>query len=524
MSNWIDYSQNRKIRDLEDSLNSAHYQMASDRRRMRSELSRIQGTLEQRVNRVSASLDAFIELSDIRATLAMFDGAALARHRVLQMLDGAALPRLDLADVPGYWLTPAARGLHALLAGDTGTARARFDEAARRDAGRARHFAAMATALTRAEHARAMGEGVTAELLPHLPGPSEEVTRGQRALWLLTADGSFGDEAREHLLLSTVGHWARQEVRAPAATALSASLTPAAEASSVRPVRRGPSSRREPQGIERRAAAAQRITGLRESVARITALGGEGTPLEALAPDEVSAEFLDQTLRLLVEEGSAEEAPLLARAGELRAVIEGEDGPRPRWTETVGTVGELLDDDLVRQDAPPHRRTFALVLQRPAVMEGAEELVREAAAPVEDATVLSAQGVRVRITSNGADPGELERARDRLRMQWGYEGSAPVYVWGFLAVTGLLAVLGLVSANSLAWFLCLAAAACAAASVVAVLRGRTESRETAEAAVRRLDRSIAEAAEQWREKLLASEQYAVTARREAGEIDRLLNA
>ena len=58
MSDWIDYSQNRKIRELQDSLDSAHYQMATERRRMRSELSRVRGTLEQRLDRVSASLDA----------------------------------------------------------------------------------------------------------------------------------------------------------------------------------------------------------------------------------------------------------------------------------------------------------------------------------------------------------------------------------------------------------------------------------------------------------------------------------
>ncbi|MCK9869335.1 hypothetical protein MRI28_06650, partial [Nocardiopsis dassonvillei] len=222
MSDWIDYSQNRKIRELEESLGSAHYQMAAERRRMRSELSRVRGTLEQRLDRVSASLDAFIELSDVRAVLAMFDGAALARHRTLQMLDGVPLPSLDLEDVPGYWLVPAALGLHALLGGDTAAARLRFDEAARRDAERAGHFAALATALTSADHARAMDAAATADLLPRLPSPDEEVTRGQRALWLLTADGSFGDDARQHLLLSTLRAWSEAGVGVPASAGLSA--------------------------------------------------------------------------------------------------------------------------------------------------------------------------------------------------------------------------------------------------------------------------------------------------------------
>ncbi|MFC9086425.1 hypothetical protein [Nocardiopsis dassonvillei] len=520
MSDWIDYSQNRKIRELEESLGSAHYQMAAERRRMRSELSRVRGTLEQRLDRVSASLDAFIELSDVRAVLAMFDGAALARHRTLQMLDGVPPALLDLEDVPGYWLVPAALGLHSLLEGDTGAARVRFDEAARRDAERAGHFAALAIALTSANHARAMDTAATAGLLPHLPSPTEEVTRGQRALWLLTADGSFGDDARQHLLLSTLRAWSEAQVRVPASAGLSAL---AADASDASPSPASPGKRT--GGLAGRAEAARRITALREGVARVVALDGEDASPAALAPDEVSAAFLNDTLRLLVEEGSPEEAPLLARARELRAVIEssGEGGAPRRWTDPVGTVASLLGDDLVRQDAPPHRRTFALALQRPAVVERAEELVREAAAPVEDSTTLQAQGVRVTVSSHGAEPRELERARTQLRERWRDTGSARTYAWGLLAMAGLLALLGLTSGSGLVWFLCVATAVGAGVALVVDRSRRAGARDTAEATVRRLDVQVAEAAEKWRESLLASEEHAVTARHEAGRIDRLLN-
>ncbi|WDZ88679.1 hypothetical protein [Nocardiopsis sp. HUAS JQ3] len=520
MSDWIDYSQNRKIRELEESLGSAHHQMAAERRRMRSELSRVRGTLEQRLDRVSASLDAFIELSDVRAVLAMFDGAALARHRTLQMLDGVPLPGLDLEDVPGYWLVPAALGLHALLEGDTAAARLRFDEAARRDAERAGHFAALATALTSADHARAMDAAATAGLLPRLPSPGEEVTRGQRALWLLTADGSFGDDARQHLLLSTLSAWSEAGTGVPASAGLSALAADASGASpSPAPGRKGSG------GLAGRAGAARRITALREGVARVVALDGEDASPSALAPDEVSAAFLNDTLRLLVEEGSPEEAPLLTRARELRAVIEssGEGGLPQRWTDPVGTVAALLGDDLVRQDAPPHRRTFALALQRPTVAGLAEELVREAAAPVEDSTTLQAQGVRVTVSSHGAEPRELERARTQLRGRWHDTGSARTYAWGLLATAGLLALLGLTSGSGLVWFLCVAAAAGAGVALVVDHSRRTEARDTAEATVRRLDVQVAEAAERWRESLLASEEHAVTARNEAGRIDRLLS-
>ncbi|GAA1438249.1 hypothetical protein [Nocardiopsis tropica] len=523
MSNsWTDYSQNRRIRELEETLDSTHSRMASERRRMRSELSHIRGTLEQRLDRVSATLDAFIELSDVRATLAIFDDAAIARHRTLQMLEGSPLPRLDLADVPGYWLVPAAHGLHALLSGDVGTARTRFDDAARRDASRARHFAALATALTRAEHARAMGEGVTAELLPHLPDPAEKATRGQRALWLLTADGAFGDDARERLLLATARNWSERQVDVPTAA------LPAAPSSlpAVRPAQRsGRGGASGDDGIARRDAALRGLTELREWVARITGLGeGEASPT-VLAPDEASAEFLAESLRTLVEEGSAEEAPLISRANTLRAVIEGggRSGPLPLWTDEVGTVAELLGDDLSRQDAPPHRRTFALVLQRSAVLDRAQALLGEATAPVEDASQVSVQGVRVTVTSTGPAARELESAEARIGARHTYEGNARVYFWGCLAVAGLLAVLALTSGNGVWWLVGAGAAAGAGTAVAVGRRKRAEARESAGAQVSRLRRNVAEAAEKWRDRLLASERSTAGARREAEEIRRLLN-
>lgn len=521
MSSWTDYSQNRRIRELEESLDSARHQISYERSKVRSELSHLRGTLEQRLNRVSASLDAFIELSDIRATLAMFDDAAIARRRTLQMLDGTPLPDLELRDVPDYWLVPAAHGLHALLSDDVGTARARFDEAARRDPARARHFAALATALTRAEYARAMGEGATATLLPHLPAPSEEVTRGGRALWLLTADGSFGEDARQHLLLSTLRHWDGQGVRAPMVDGL---FTHAIPATSRRPrsrAARGTGS----QGIDQRAAAVRRITGLRESVSLIAALGGEDTSQEVLAPDQASAEFLGQALRMLVEEGSAEEAPLIERAGVLRAIIEngGGSGAQPRWDDTVGGVGALLGEDLTGQDAPTHRRTFALVLLRSAVVESAERLVEEASVPVEDSTTVTLQGVRVTVTSDGVRSEDLKQAEEQLRMRVGaLQRPARGYMWGLLVASGVLLVVALASANGFAWFLFLAAVAGAGAAFMFDQRERGAARADLEERNRRLAREAAEAAQEWGQRLRAAEEHPVTARRELQEIRRLL--
>ncbi|RKS08328.1 hypothetical protein DFP74_4024 [Nocardiopsis sp. Huas11] len=511
---WTDYSQNARIRDLEEALDSASARLAHERRHLRSELSQVRGNLEKRLDRVSASLDAFIELSDVRETLSLFGDAARARHRTLQMLDGVPLSDLRLDDVPDYWLVPAAHGLHALRGGDAATARVRFDDAAQRDAARAGAFAALATALTHAEHARSMGATLTADLLPHLPTPTEEVDRRQRALWLLTADGSFGDEAREHLLLSTLRHWSAEGARPGE---LPGRLGGHPDPSKPRPARG-----RLPAEVTQRVDAARRLTGLREDVTRIAALGGEDSSAEVLAPDAASADFLWESLRLLVEEGSPEEVPLLTRAAELRGVIEDDTGPRPAWGDRVGTVASLLNDDMVRDEAPAHRRTFALVLQRPAVMDTAETLLERATAPVEDRSSVPVRGTRIAITSRGADAQDLAGLDARL----GREAPTPTlpsFVQpATLVATALLGIVALATASGVMWILCLVAAG-AALLVFIKNHGPEQDHEDRGAQQKRAREQVEAAVESWRSALTEAEGAAATAREEAERIRSLLN-
>ncbi|MBR8740837.1 hypothetical protein [Nocardiopsis sp. MG754419] len=501
---FTDYSQNVRIRELEESLSSAHSHMARERKHMRSELSRLRGGVEQRLDRVSATLDAFIELSDLRVTLAMFDGAAIARHRTLQMIDGAALGTLELDDVPGYWLVPAARGLHALLNGDLPGARVRFDEAAEIDPERAHSFAALAAALTSAEHARALGEDVAADLLPHLPAPDSRMTRGQRALWLLSADGSLGEDARERLLLSTLRHWSAQNIRAPeVGTWLVAS---------------------DGRGGPDRSSAAGRLTGLRERVAHVTALGVEDTSTEVHAPDRASVDYLHRALRLLVEEGGPEEAPLLAEANRLRAVIEagGEEVTLPSWGESVEEVHTLLTQDLTSEEAPPHRRTFALVLQRATVLESAETLAKQAAEPAPEQTSVSVRGVAVTITANGADRRQLDQARRRVMAHTQESGDARTMLWiaGISAV--VLFILALLTMQGFLWLLTL----CALGGIGLAYHSTQKERETFERNraqdLQKVDTRISQASEEWRRERARAEEQATTAQADLEEIRRLL--
>ncbi|PWV55444.1 hypothetical protein [Nocardiopsis sp. L17-MgMaSL7] len=519
-----DMSQDRRIRELQENLDVAYSQMARDRSRVRSELSRVRGTLEQRLDRVSATLDAFIELSDVRATLAMFDNAAIARHRTLQMLNGTALPSLELEDVPGYWLVPAARGLHSLLGDDLPRARLHFDEAARVDPLRARGFAALTGALTRAEHARTLGENVSADLLPRLPDPDSEVTRCERALWILTADGSFGDDAREHLLLSTLRGWPGDGVRSPLVDGWFGSGTPA-NGRGGRP--RGP---RDSGALPLSTTAApwrqaaSDLAHLRERISGITDVRGEGATSETLGPDRASSDFLQDSLRLLVEEGSPEEAPLLADANRLRAVIEnsGQDGTLPAWSDDVGTVASLLQQDLTREDAPPQRRTFSLVLVRSAVLDAAEALANRANEPCPETAILRVHGAAIQLTPSGANRQQVEDTRERLRQRAVPEGGPRRSFWGASAVTGVLLLLSVLTANGLLWVLTLAGAASAGYALFLSEREKADAEGVVRHQSRQLDQQVDTAVREWRRTRSETEEHAVAARHDLEAIRSLL--
>ncbi|WP_306371064.1 hypothetical protein [Nocardiopsis sp. CC223A] len=510
---WIDYSQNRRIKELQEDVSSAHSMLSSERRRMRSELSSLRGSLEQRLNRVSATLDAFIELSDIRATLAVFSPHALARHRALAMLDGTVPADLELEDVPDYWLPPAVHGLHALLTGSPAGALPHFDEAARRDPERAAAFSVLATALSSAEYARTLGG--PGDLLPHLPAPDEQITRGRRALWMLTADGSLGEEAREHLLHSTLRHWSRLEVELPAL----GPPAPAASGRSSRPGRGRSGGTAQDEQLNIRATAVEKLTALHGDVTRITGSGGEDTHVAGVAPDEGSASFLSEALVALVGEGTPEEAPLIARANELRAVIENGGGERrPGWDDGVGTVAALLEEDLRASGTTPHRSTFALVLQRPAVLKTIENLMEQVSAPLPESTTATVQGVRVEVTEHGLTSSQLERAERQLATRYPAEDRGRVYLWGFGVLAALLVVLGLVSQVGFVWLL---AAGCALGAVGAFVHDQREARSTAdmrEAQLHRLRRDADQAGQRWRERLAAARAHETTARSLADEI------
>lgn len=188
-----DRAQNEAIRGLRSQLDT-------QRRRLNSELRHMRGTLEQRLDRMAASFDAFVELSDVREQLVPFTGAAMARRRVLLMLDGTVPDTLTLepsAAEGDYWLLPAAHGLHALLHGDMRGAQAGFSAAADLDPLRAGVFTLLAAAEQAPQAAPALAEWILSAVLPEAPA---DAAAHEWALILLAAEGRLGDGARGEVL------------------------------------------------------------------------------------------------------------------------------------------------------------------------------------------------------------------------------------------------------------------------------------------------------------------------------------
>src|ERR1044072_3548861 len=114
-----EYRQTSRIYALEDDLANAQAAQHRATSKLRSEMSKmnkVAGSLEQRLDRLTNAFDAFVELTEVRRQLAVYDTAAAVRLRAKQLIVGIG-GQQDVPDVDGYWLVPALRALYAAQAG-----------------------------------------------------------------------------------------------------------------------------------------------------------------------------------------------------------------------------------------------------------------------------------------------------------------------------------------------------------------------------------------------------------------------
>lgn len=387
---WGEAWQNRQIRELRDdlySINSSLDSAHTTNRRLQSELSKVTGSIEQRLNRLTAAFDAFVELSDLRMTLALFDEHARVRHRTRQLFGEAPLPG-ELSDVEGYWLAPALAAVRATVDGQP--AAEALALARTRDTRRAPLFHVLATVLLGRPDTSGVAEVFELEA---------DALMYQRALWLLAADGQL--DARNLVqrkgidYIATLPDAERQE----AVTAWQQAIKPERE---VSPAPELKSTKELITALD----AAERLAVLRHWVA---------AGLDA--PDDKPADEVDpivkRTLELLVDEGSPLELPLLQRERELRRIIENTgDAAEDSWDTPTGTVIMLLRHD-VEDAAHPGRKALAIRISAALIIAAAEGLAERARQRQPAEVQVRTSHGPVAITKAGPDQASLDRTLQR---------------------------------------------------------------------------------------------------------------
>jgi hypothetical protein len=430
MSDWADYAQNRRIKGLEEDLSyvsASLSQARASQNRLKSELSKLSGSIEQRLNRLTAAFDAFVEISDLRVTLGLFDVHGRVRHQTKQLLAGSSIE--DVTDADGYWLAPALVALRGVADGAVDLAALSLAKA--RDPLRTNAFHVLLAAT--------LGGGlpsfsdVTGSFASAMP-------MYQRAIWLLAADGHFGPEGWDRcasLLSVVVDDSLSDTIRSVAGSRTSVQVPKELDGGG---------------DLATALQACERLTALRSWVTEALA-GHTGEPSGAVDP------LVRQSLDLLVDEGSPVELPLLARERELRAVIEGRSAASGTWDSPAGTALDLVRSDLSAEQ--PERRAMAVRASAAVVLSVAAKL--EAAArtePPESLAVRTRFGP-VTITPTAPDQASLSKAIEtadrisvvesqRRMVAYGAAAAAVVFVvlgivagWGWMVVTLAAAGVGL---------------------------------------------------------------------------------
>lgn len=465
-------------------------QAAADQRSrsmLRQQMQAQHGNLQAQINRLAEAFVALVEYEDVRGELGQHADAAAVRRHAREVVagwattGGANLTGLAApADVPGYWLAPAARGVVATAAGDP-EATALLAEASRRDAGRTSTFLVLLDALRRESR-------WTAEHLAATLPRAAEVTVAQRVLWIAIADGRLGEDAQVALT---------DALSAPALVS-SADRVSAWLAGRV-------TKRRDAIPAEK---ASHALAELRQVLTGQPAGPTERQPLAALcgalavheAAAPASEDPTADCVVSLVDEGAPAEADILRRMAEARAGM-GFVDPRDTttdWDAPRGTVADLLLADLADADHGAQQALARRVLARP-LRAVADALLAETRAPVPTERQVMLAGRReVAVTAAGTrdetwwDDVTTSVAADTAVATW----MLPTAI-GLSAASTIGLVLGILSG----WFLALAVLTGVGAGYVwfGLYHERSERTVRVESAVRRASHDVEAASRNLRE-------------------------
>jgi hypothetical protein len=469
---WQEQRQNERLEDLQSEMSYARQQTS----RLQSQLSQIQGGLQERVNRLSTAFDAFVELSDLRYEMAGFLEAAELRRYATRVLTAMAsstpLPPVG-EPVPQYWLGPATE---ALING--GQDEQALGTAMGLDERRTSTFLALALAALGQRHqVRSEWLDVAFGVLP----ADGTVTRVQRVLWVTAARGGFGADGlalvvkRLQSVAAPADGWLpKLEKRGEAHRASGTRFEAVAEQENARTrlarIRSavesiaGNTEAREPapnlsyispdndsnrdtdnhsgHGTE---------PGARRGIGRDSGYGsGQGgrgrvsSDDGAVAPDSTAA-----LLRLLISEGSEPERESLARVAVLRAQISGAgESAVERLDDSVGIVEKLLAEDLSQTD-DPHLAAAVLRVIGPSVLPAIEVLAQVAGQPSPTQIEVASDSHTIAIRPDGPDQLQLNAALSSIKQSAGVVPAGKYAVPAALVGVGAVVAIGLGFVNAI---------------------------------------------------------------------------
>ncbi|WP_182378403.1 hypothetical protein [Nocardioides sp. WS12] len=485
---WADWQQNKRI-------DAAEEQLALERRarnRLSEQMRTQQGNLQGQIDRLTRALVALVEHEDIRAELGQYADAAGCRRYAREVVStvivtgGAALRgAVDPADVPGYWLAAAARGVAATARGDAG-GDALLTEAGHRDPQRAALFLSLLSAQTRDPR---WATSPLERVLPDQPA----ISVAQREIWLAIADGRLApthtDAVAELVAALT------QQVAAQADAADQVATWLQAEAGTTRDALAAEQAATQLNTLRQvLASGARSDRGAVEPDSMIAAVLRADRSAEP-APVATSEDPLADCLRSLVDEGSPAEGDILDRMATVRVDLgfldERTATMTADWSSPVGDVVALLLSDLEDADSP--RFAVARQVLTPTLLPLADQLARQAAVPVEDTRPVKVAGGIATVDTTGAtaawQAGVLEAVTRRN----------PINPF-LLPIGAGLIMLGLVFAGltfvATGWLvLAIAGILGGAGALFASFRERTDLAEEKERTLRSTERDLAVAAE-----------------------------
>jgi hypothetical protein len=439
---WAERRQNEQLENLQNEMSYARHEASN----LRSQLSRIQGSLQSRVDSLSKAFDAFVELSDLRHETAGFVNAAELRRYATRVLTAMA-SSTDLppaaAPVPQYWLEPAVAALISLHA-STPDEEA-VSTAMKLDQRRTSIFLTLALAALGQRHQ------VRTEWLDvafGVPAADGALTRAQRVLWTTAARGGFGPDGLELVVkrlqsvASSDGAWlSRLETRGSAAPRPSGTRLKATEAQDQAWTRLS-RVRDAVESIAGNTAAREPDPALSYPEERKSdSTPGDAKPSrQGAEPDQDSAAAI---LRLLISEGSEPERETLARIAVLRAQVTGAPEAEAQTLEDpAGTVDALLTEDL-GLSAEPHLSATALRVVGPLMLPAVEDLAKVAEQPPPSQVSVENGVHTVTVRADGPDQLELGKATTSLTALAGVATTAQRAMPIGLLVGGAVVAIGL---------------------------------------------------------------------------------